>query len=162
MKSVLWRVAKRLSYIQDVRCLKVKVLFPFKSVEKLRRQNIRTRPCRYVFIVTYLVQMTHNKVGAKELSRSTFNLNFFCGSIPCLERHSPCCLRRLRSSLTSFALVTSRWYFRVARCRLIFAEILAACHERDLYGMLTVRRDVCQASGGRGKLSMLTQFQRNK
>ena len=25
MKSVLWRVVKRLSYIQDARCLKVKV-----------------------------------------------------------------------------------------------------------------------------------------
>ena len=27
IKSVLWRVAKRLSYIQDARCLKVKALF---------------------------------------------------------------------------------------------------------------------------------------
>ena len=27
MKSVLWRVAKRLSYIEDARCIKVKVLF---------------------------------------------------------------------------------------------------------------------------------------
>jgi len=27
IKSVLWRVAKRLSYIQDARCLKVKAMY---------------------------------------------------------------------------------------------------------------------------------------
>ena len=27
IKSVLWRVAKRLSYIEDARCLKVKITF---------------------------------------------------------------------------------------------------------------------------------------
>ena len=32
MKSVLWRVAKRLSYIEDARCLKVK--FPHKLPEQ--------------------------------------------------------------------------------------------------------------------------------
>jgi hypothetical protein len=29
IKSVLWRVAKRLSYIEDVRCLKVNMLFRY-------------------------------------------------------------------------------------------------------------------------------------
>jgi len=33
MKGVLWKVAKRLSYIQDARCLKVKVLSRYLSRE---------------------------------------------------------------------------------------------------------------------------------
>jgi len=35
IKSVLWRVVKRLSYIQDARCLKVKLNFPFSFLLSL-------------------------------------------------------------------------------------------------------------------------------
>jgi hypothetical protein len=38
IKSVLWRVAKGLSYIEDARCLKVKVYFP--SRRPLARANL--------------------------------------------------------------------------------------------------------------------------
>jgi len=36
IKSVLWRVAKRLSYIEDTRCLKVKVII---GLNLLKRKN---------------------------------------------------------------------------------------------------------------------------
>jgi len=35
IKSVLWRVAKRLSYIEEARCLKVKLEFPVQYVPKM-------------------------------------------------------------------------------------------------------------------------------
>jgi len=35
IKSVLWRVVKRLSYIQDARCLKVNVVVRIPSVVKI-------------------------------------------------------------------------------------------------------------------------------
>jgi len=34
IKSVLWRVAKRLSYIEEARCLKVKSANPARNVNK--------------------------------------------------------------------------------------------------------------------------------
>ena len=40
IKSVLWRVARRLSYIQDARCLKVKSAF-----HKTRIASIITQAC---------------------------------------------------------------------------------------------------------------------
>jgi len=33
IKSVLWNVAKRLSYIEDARCLKVKMLVPIYCIQ---------------------------------------------------------------------------------------------------------------------------------
>jgi hypothetical protein len=41
VKSVLWRVAKRLSYIEDARCLKVNTLSPnFPGVTKTNRVSL--------------------------------------------------------------------------------------------------------------------------
>ena len=41
MKSVLWRVAKCLSYIEEARCLKVKSM---KDLNELLRNRIRALP----------------------------------------------------------------------------------------------------------------------
>ena len=40
MKSVLWRVVKRLSYIEDARCLKVKCIVQGKQV-RVKNANLR-------------------------------------------------------------------------------------------------------------------------
>ena len=41
IKSVLWRVAKRLSYIEDALCLKVKVtVVSFYGKKKVRERNV--------------------------------------------------------------------------------------------------------------------------
>ena len=40
IKSVLWRVVKRLSYIQDARCLKVKVSIEFLITRQNRVDGI--------------------------------------------------------------------------------------------------------------------------
>ena len=49
MKSVLWRVAKRLSYIEEARCLKVKSRFthsmPFPCHAVPLIHNAMPRPC---------------------------------------------------------------------------------------------------------------------
>ena len=40
IKSVLWRVVKRLSYIEDARCLKVKPLYDYiQAVQTRKSQN---------------------------------------------------------------------------------------------------------------------------
>jgi len=44
MKSVLWRVAKRLSYIEDARCLKVKYLTTLPSQLRVAYYETFTRP----------------------------------------------------------------------------------------------------------------------
>lgn len=77
------------------------------------------------------MRITHSEMGTNKSPVSADNSDLFRGSSTYRERHSPYCMR-LRSPLTSFALVTSRQYFRVARCLLIFVEILAACQEIDL------------------------------
>ena len=41
MKSVLWRVAKRLSYIEDARCLKVKINNIFFSHNNTNRGQVK-------------------------------------------------------------------------------------------------------------------------
>ena len=38
IKSVLWRVAKRLSYTEDARCLKVKYLHHPKNTEDIKQE----------------------------------------------------------------------------------------------------------------------------
>ena len=41
IKSVLWRVAKRLSYIEDARCLKVNSILRFDSMLYLYKQTLK-------------------------------------------------------------------------------------------------------------------------
>ena len=54
IKKVLWRVAKRLSYIEDARCLKVKrVRTIFQAESENTRKKIRNNYCE-VFQLTYL------------------------------------------------------------------------------------------------------------
>ena len=40
IKSVLWRVAQRLSYIEYARCLKVKVKSIFPAVSRMSRYDV--------------------------------------------------------------------------------------------------------------------------
>ena len=59
MKSVLWRVAKCLSYIEEARCLKVNPIAEnFRSVTSIQsssaKQTDRTRPCRILHLCTYV------------------------------------------------------------------------------------------------------------
>ena len=53
IKSVLWRVAKRLSYMQDARCLKVKpvkIVHAFCVREKLSKEHAT---CSYSFLFNH-------------------------------------------------------------------------------------------------------------
>ena len=52
IKSVLWRVAKRLSYIEDARCLQVKLRLQLKNSKKL----LSLLPC---IILLYLYPSNH-------------------------------------------------------------------------------------------------------
>jgi len=55
IKSVLWRVAKCLSYIEEARCLKVKGGFSYTK-PRFPLNGSYTKLCIEVFILRYIVQ----------------------------------------------------------------------------------------------------------
>ena len=63
IKSVLWRVAKCLSYIEEVRCLKVKLQKP--EMYKMSVINMGTKV--YNKLPTYLKGIDNHKAFKKEL-----------------------------------------------------------------------------------------------
>ena len=58
MKSVLWRVAKRLSYIQDARCLKYigNFLWSWANVTFWRRNVLHALDCVSDLLITFIIQ----------------------------------------------------------------------------------------------------------
>jgi len=55
MKSVLWKVAKRLSYIQDARCLKVK----HKASKTLGWLQRHDGSCQIKYVTNKIVKYTY-------------------------------------------------------------------------------------------------------
>ena len=57
IKSVLWRVAKCLSYIEEAQCLKVKALL--RSIKYTHLVRIDVILCRYVYVGDYYGTVTY-------------------------------------------------------------------------------------------------------
>jgi hypothetical protein len=127
IRSVLWRVVKRLSYIEDIRCLKVNVEAHTVHMRYTVQTTSNTWPCSFPPYT-----QTHNaKLSLFSRSRGTKNSHVKMEyQLLCTQNgfsaHCPSLKRKLRRSSCSLCFCRST-FFKFLNTRPLFREHFNSC-----------------------------------